>query len=514
MSGPNSLNSSPAPSEAEDFEQSRLVSQKTGRETLSGYKAERTAETTKNAAGHKGFRTFLAGFAAALTLTTVGGFVYHATSQEKEAPVAPSAPAVESIVDTSSEPADILAVSHEETAELDARFAGETANGVKYNYTEYADRDGKETYNAYGYDKSGDFNNPDQSVEHIMKIAEDDPEALASYAYGIFTKAEKQTLGIDGLNMVEIDNKFDVEGGGELQQNLLTSLNEVLQSDDTLFDYYYENDTEKTNYIYFIDQNNDGHYTPDELHLGYSTKKRNGAPQLDISRIVDKSADGRTGKKVKFLDLNMYCGYQPNYGVSPEGVPEIPDDEPVKEEPTVQGQGGGKIVKTTPTPKPQPKPQPKPTPPPIPPTPTPSPQPPTPEPKDADNLTRIDNNISEDIANDINTESVVITPTVVTSETITAQPSTDPEIKDDYGTEWTPQENSAAAPAEEVAPPVAPENNYSENLGGANAGNAEEAPVEENHEGQEQADNSETTEDEAPQTAAEAQDTLADLSIE
>lgn len=257
-----------------------------------------------------------------------------------------------------------------ETSTDNTQYAGETVNGTKYDYTEYANRSQKVAYNAYGYDYSNQFNNRAESTKGIMHMATQEPEALASYAYNIFTDDEKQSLGIGGLTMTEIDNKFDQSGGGDLQKNLLNKLEQVLNDQKTNFNFYYENGTEQTNYIFFVDANKDGNLTPDEIHLGYDTKKRTNAPQVDIYRTITVNGVEKT---VKMLDLNMKCGYQPNYEQAPAGVQKINANQPVAQ---VLVGGGGTTVITgggpspTPTPKPTPKPKPKPTP-----TPKPKPDP-------------------------------------------------------------------------------------------------------------------------------------------
>ena len=109
-------------------------------------------------------------------------------------------------------------------------------------------------------------------------------------------------------------------------------------------------------------------------------------------------------------------------------------------------------------------------------------------PKDAENLTRIDNNIFEDIAEDVGTGRVEVDRTDVSDETPTA-----PVSSESYeGTEPTIVENDSSESAESVPAP-SPENDYSQNLGGANSG--EYAPVVEDESGQEAADSGERTED-------------------
>lgn len=237
-------------------------------------------------------------------------------------------------------------VNQENNAEAEANpLAGELENGTKYDYTHYADRhieydeDGmpqlvteKEAWNAYDYDYSDDFDNREATVEHINAVAGRTPEALASYAYNLFFDDEKEELGITGMSMTEIDDLMsNEENGGEMQAKLLAKLDEVLRDEHTSLRFYHENGTEETNYIYFIDENGDGIMDPTEVHLGYDTRERNGAPQVDIYRhtLVSSDKDGDYYESKKMLDLNMECGYQPNYekGEVPDGLPYIPADE-------------------------------------------------------------------------------------------------------------------------------------------------------------------------------------------
>lgn len=381
-------------------------------------------------------------------------------------------------------------------------FAGETINGVKYDYTEYADRENKVAYNAYGYDYTKDYNDRNAATNSIIRMAEQEPEALASYAYNAFTDDEKQELGIKGLSMVEIDNKFDQAGGGDLQKSVLSKFSQILKDDKTSFNFYRENDTEQTNYVYFVDENEDGNYTPDELHLGYDTKRRSNAPQVDISRTIT-NPDGTT-KTIKVLDLNMNCGYQPNYEKAPQGVPKIESNKPVPQVISGGGPGGGGGGED---PTPPPDPDPKPVPPdPVPPDPDPKPTP-KPKPKNPENLERIDDKVHKDIGKDDHTGRV--NPEYnpgVSPEDITAPPS-----PGDYGgTAPVTTPNQPSQGAEDVQP-TNPGNDYGGDQGGANDGNANENPVEGNDQSQEEADRNEQTD--LPSDSGESGDELADLGI-
>ncbi|MDO4526963.1 MAG: hypothetical protein Q4B87_02635, partial [Candidatus Saccharibacteria bacterium] len=128
-----------------------------------------------------------------------------------------------------------------------------------------------------------------------------------------------------------------------------------------------------------------------------------------------------------------------------------------------------------------------------------------------ENLKRIDDKILKDIAEDIGTEKVVVTPTenVEDVEEKTEKPSG----ADYEGTKPTIVENEASIPAEEIQPTLSPENDYSQNRGGANAGNAEANPVQDNTAGQAAADQNEIPISEAPTSGEALENALGDLGI-
>ncbi len=193
---------------------------------------------------------------------------------------------------------------------------------LSYDYTHWADFENKSSKNAYDYDYSDCFNDVEKTKTDWYEVAERTPEALSSYVYYAFTEDEKADLGIANMSPTEIDDLMsDPENpeAGAMQKKLLSALKNFINN-DAEFDYYYENDTEHSHYIYFVDENGDNVMTPDEMHLGYSTVKRNGAAQVDVYRTVD-------GKRVKVLDLNLYCGFQPNFEIPPVDIPFIPDEE-------------------------------------------------------------------------------------------------------------------------------------------------------------------------------------------
>jgi hypothetical protein len=92
------------------------------------------------------------------------------------------------------------------------------------------------------------------------------------------------------------------------------------------------------------------------------------------------------------------------------------------------------------------------------PKPTPVPTPETIQQKSYENMERIDNNIQQDIANDVGTEQVVVTPSYDPG------PITEAPAPDSYSyTEPVYVENITADEATPVEVYVSPENNYSNN---------------------------------------------------
>ena len=229
-----------------------------------------------------------------------------------------------------------------------------------------------------------------------------------------------------------------------------------------------------------------------------------------------------------------------------KGIPEIPTPEPTpapapettpeqepEPEPEQGDLSGGKLPDSTPEQEQESEPEqgefsggklPESTPPPAP-TYTPSYRPsytPPDTPKDSDNLVRIDNNIKEDIAEDIHTEEVKITPTadVTGVEEVTVKPAPEeyhePEptivqnepsrsaeqiVTPSYTPGSTTRETSTPS-AEATTNTISPENNYTIDLGGANESNAEARPVEANPAAQAAANAAEIPVSEAPTSGA------------
>ena len=278
-------------------------------ETLSPT-AEQTAQKAK---GNSAFKRALVGILLGGGVALSAFAAYQAGKQSAQTPVATEA--VANDADT---------MNNAESQEEANPFAGELSNGVSYDYYEYADIENKTSKNAYGYDKSDAFGNREATENAWMDMASKGPEYLASYATHVFTDEEKQSLGIAGMSPTQLDdymsNAENIDGG-EKQRNIMAALDAIARDqENTVYEFYHEEGEENTYYISFEDLNNDGNYSPDELKLGYTTKKRNGAPQVDIYRIIN-------GEKVKVLDLNMECGMQPNDEQPPQDLPPIPPDD-------------------------------------------------------------------------------------------------------------------------------------------------------------------------------------------
>ena len=266
------------------------------------------AETTKKAKKNSALRTvFISATAIALAgaigLGIVGGHFKKTESTPTPTP-------------TSSTYEEIVATGEEDDLKL------------KYDYTEWADFEHKSSHNAYGTDYSDCYGDDEKTTAGFLQKAESMPEALASYK-SIFFEDEQKELGIWDMTEKELEEYMSDEDSPEaaaMQQKLLDAIAVILNDkENTKWEYNYENEDENSYYVIWEDANSDGTQTPDEMHLGYSTVKRHNAPQANLYR----RAKDKDGNWVKVLDLNLYCGFQPNTpaGKKPN-VPLIPEDDP------------------------------------------------------------------------------------------------------------------------------------------------------------------------------------------
>lgn len=120
------------------------------------------------------------------------------------------------------------------------------------------------------------------------------------------------------------------------------------------------------------------------------------------------------------------------------------------------------------------------------------------KPKDDENLKRIDKNIQKDMADDIGTEEVVV------HQEGPGERTDKPSSKSYQGTEPKTTQNESSKAAEPVT--VSPDNGYSQDKGGANSN--ESAPVQENTDAQQKANESVT-----PPAEVGDQNALGDLGI-
>ncbi len=349
---------------------------------------------------------------------------------------------------------------------------------IHYDYSDYLDFDHKSSRYNYGTDKSRVYGDEEQTKNELMDAAYNSPEKLASYVKGeyakqVFDDNEQKALGIFDMTEDELDNFLSDPNNPEaapMQQKLLKALKERLDESTTRITFNLENEDEISHYIIYIDSNSDGQLTPDEAHLGYAVSARNQSPQANVERLID-------GEWVKVLDLNLSCGFQPNLPVNKTPtVPFISEDSPTPDTPNPSIPDNPPDTST--------------------------------KPKDAENLERIDKNANEDIADNTGTDEINITPTdEVSDDNITEEPS----AEDYQGTGPEIAENDASQNAEPVQDQVSPGNDYSQNQGGANAG--EYAPVTPDTQAQAKADASEIPQSQAPTGGQAIDDTLKDLGI-
>lgn len=372
--------------------------------------------------------------------------------------------------------------------------SGEQDNGVSYDYSHYLDRDNKVSRNAYDYSIADAYGDREATTSAIMEVADRTPEALSSYAYAILNNEEKKDLGLEGMNMVQIDDAIsNDENGGVLQKKISDKLSGILNDkENTQLYFYRENDFEDTSYIYFTG-GSEGDATPSEMRLAYSRAKRRNAPQVDVMRkAVTKGGDIIW---YKAADLNMECGGQINESIEKSfpGVPEI-NEEPNapnittnNSDPTTSTSASKTTMTTGSTPNTT--------------STTNQTSTTTKQPKDPGNLSRIDEQINSDIANDVGTDRINISTTPsVKSEDVT--PALAPEA---YTTRATTTQN---IDSRETVTTTNQANNYSENRGPANPTSPN--AVQENQEAQSAADN---RGDKTVVGGSELNDVLADLGI-
>ncbi len=328
------------------------------------------------------------------------------------------------------------------------------------------------------------FNNDE--CEMVKYTAYNQVESMADYMANLPDSLQPE--GFKGLSILETEQKLQSLSDTEFNA-IRAQFNQTI--DNAFTRRITVNGEQQNAYMRLIDPSLPA--THDNMELVECTTNENN---LEVTQFYWLDADGNeigsmTMKLIPVRDANGDI-------VSFEGCEQIIN--PLGENPALYG-GLETIVETPETPDtPETTPE---TPPETPETP-----PETIAPKDEENLERIDENINNDIAEDIGTDEINITPTEeVSAEDITEQPS----AADYQGTEPTIIQNEASAPAEQIQEQVSPENNYSQDLGGANAN--EYAPVQENEAAQAAADAAEIPIEQAPTEGEALENALNDLGI-
>ncbi len=319
--------------------------------------------------------------------------------------------------------------------------------------------------------------------DHVEYVADNMSEAFAGYY--AFSSIDGETENVETLSELvkntenSLEKQTDEEYGNTLEQ-WKQWLNESEAEPIELNGNYAS--------LGIIKQNPDGGYDYENMYLDVGENYENGTQAIkfthrnpntgEIDGTLIVKINGCEQPVVKVVTPENYATY--TEAAQPETQPKTPETPPET----------------------QPETQPK-----TPETPPETP-PETIAPKDEENLERIDENINNDIAEDIGTDEINITPTEeVSAEDITEQPS----AADYQGTEPTIIQNEASAPAEQIQEQVSPENNYSQDLGGANAN--EYAPVQENEAAQAAADAAEIPIEQAPTEGEALENALNDLGI-
>lgn len=200
---------------------------------------------------------------------------------------------------------------------------GKTENkyGVLQNRSEHYDSKTKESINAFGEDLSYIYDMKDgreaEMIKRTLAIERDQPETLAAHAADLpnvmrAAGVDESIINIENFDERQkaVDALFDKEGGAELQAKLLGAMAVVLGSSS--YDFYLENGTEQTSYIYHLNGNES---STENLVLGTDVKNRNNAKQAQITVTY---ADGTQ----EVIDLNLACGDQNNH--TPEGKKRTP----------------------------------------------------------------------------------------------------------------------------------------------------------------------------------------------
>lgn len=444
------------------------------------------AETKKKAKSNHGMQRVMAGVLAGIAaLGVLTGVVLNVRNSKQEVETPPAAVETE---------ADHEQIGIKDGYGEQGMWLSESKRGP-YNFA-----DASEVAEACDYDE----------CEMIKYTADNQVEAFADYIVSLPEALQPEEFR--GLTILEAEDRLESlspEDYEKVQAHFNQVMDDAFTRDVTLNGRYHN--------AYMRLQNPDGDVVHENMELVNCVTTENGTQALQFYWL-DEDGNEIGNMTVKISRNFNEKGEAEMDGceqvVDPEGtpnkytgLPEVPDpDTPTP--PPITPPETPTPPPDTPTPTPPTPTPPTPTPPtPTPPTPTPTPTPvETIQPKDEDNMIRIDDQILEDIAEDIGTGKVTVdqTPSSVVEQTpITERPSGDAF----EGTAPTIVENEAAGGAEAVTP--SGENDYSQNLGGANAENAATNPVAENPTGQAAADAAETPISELPTSGDALNDALS-----
>ncbi len=341
----------------------------------------------------------------------------------------------------------------------------------------------------------------DDECEMIKYTAKNQVEAYADYLANL--PEELQPEGFKGLSIVETERKLESlsdEEFGEIQKYFNDTIDGAFTRTVKL-NGQYDN-------AYMSKKDPNGEAVHGNMQVVHCVTTESDLEAVQFYWL-DKDGNEIGSMTVKMIPVRdaegNILGYRGcNQVVNERGQKQVYDDLPEIEDPEDDDP-------TPPAPDPEPDPEPEP-----------EPEPEAkPKPKDPDNLKRIDDKINDDIADDINTGEVVVTPTP--TETVEERPVTPKPAGEVFeGAGPTTVKNKEADTAEKVyqsgeeapagATVISPENNYTENRGGANAGNAAANPVVPNEDARAKANASEIPVDEAPNSGGdEVADILAGL---
>ena len=213
-------------------------------------------------------------------------------------------------------------------------------NGLMGNLTEYETANAGKGTNHFGESKDfvfdlGEVRNA-TTAQELLSIVRDQPQTMAA-----FVANYPQIMEAAGIDASVIENQnveqraqgvMDAllgENGGDLQKKLLAASGLALYNENTNFEFYLENDTERT--FYMAKEDAALGDAIENVKLRLDTKKRNNAKQVQI---VMTFADGTQESG----DFNLNCGFQPNLKVDTPTkrepivtvtvIEEVPDDEP------------------------------------------------------------------------------------------------------------------------------------------------------------------------------------------